>query len=102
MFFREDPFSINQKKIQELEILLEALTNQTSELFENEGIDPNKLSAYLHDSKNFSPQEWNQIQEEKNKIEFQLQRLFQNSSNPKKAKKTRDDLKNSQHWIPIR
>lgn len=88
-----------ERQIKELEIRMEQLQNHVGALYEEVGITPEQLDAAFKKSENFSPEEWEEIDLQKKKIEERVeQERIQLGSKPKE--RTIPPIQN--HWIHVR
>ena len=103
MFFEEDKYQKNEKKILELDILLEGMEREKNELFQREDINPEELEDFLQNSDNFSAKTWEFLQSEKAKCNAEILQLMVNRASHRQSAKSRQEQGAiPPHWIPIK
>jgi cytochrome oxidase Cu insertion factor (SCO1/SenC/PrrC family) len=92
-----------QLKMQQLAISMESLENEYQQLLEDLALTPEQLKDYAEDSSNFSPPIWEQLQNDKKKLDEKLDLALKSVRDPLKIKKTFSDQGLIQrHWIFVR
>ncbi|MBS4167658.1 hypothetical protein [Parachlamydia sp. AcF125] len=93
----------NSFKIEELSIRIEAIDREVQTLIQEElKVTDDQLTQFLHTKEHFTPENWNQIQEEKAKLSAKLQTDLQNIRNPQQQQKRYADLAVGAHWVFVR
>lgn len=93
----------NQDKLMnELEIRNETLDEQVKAFFAELNLTPQQLHAFVDNPDNFSKENWEAMQQQKQKLDAKLQLDLQNIRDPLKTKKTYANRKVDQHWLFVR
>lgn len=98
----ENQFVDQQKKQLELEIQNETLDREINELLSYAGVNENQITAFLAQPTHFNEKNWQTLLEEKKKLDTKLSRELDNLVSPSKRKKSREGLRISPHWLPVR
>lgn len=105
MFQSKDEKQVMEEKHLELmELMLkhETLNRDTEALFHELQVTPEQLTAFIENKSNFSDDNWNRLQEEKNKLEQRIQTEIANIRNQVKVKKAYEERQIANHWIFVR
>lgn len=90
------------KACSEAEIQNEHLNEEIHSYFEEYSIEPKQLSAFISQKEHFCEQNWEQLQQEKKKLEDRLERDLKNIANPFRLKKVYKQRKVENHWLFVR
>lgn len=88
--------------LQKLLIQIEDLKKQTNQLFEELNLSPEQFSAYITNKDNFSPSEWEMLQQEQKKLDEKLDLSLNNVKDTKKTGQAFKDLHISRNWLFVR
>lgn len=102
MFIPNPVENPNDQKIKELAIQIETLDQEVQALYEELEVDPKKLSAFVADQANFTPECFALLTAEKKKLEEKLQREITNIQNPKEVKKRHESRQVDNSWLFVR
>ncbi|WP_068468696.1 hypothetical protein [Candidatus Protochlamydia phocaeensis] len=92
-----------QLKMQEISINMEKLEREYQLLLEELALTPDQLKNYVEDSNNFSPPIWEQLQNDKQKLDEKLDLDLKSVRDPLKIQKTLSESSHvRQHWIFVR
>jgi hypothetical protein len=91
-----------QRKINELIIRNENLDLETDTFLKNLKVTPEQLSLFMANKDNFTEENWERLQQEKEKREMKLETEIKNIRNPLKVKKTYSERKIENHWLFVR
>lgn len=90
-------------KIKENKLALERLKSETSRLLDEFGISLEMSQTFLDNPDHFSPNVWDELQNEKKLLEDQLQQDMKNIKDPEKLKQTFSERAQvQQHWLFVR
>jgi hypothetical protein len=103
--FSQDPENYSNKN----EALLRELMHRSKELeaveeklFQELNVTPEQISAFIEKSDNFTPDNWNQIQEQKKQLNEKLERDLKNIKNPLKTKKSYQNRIVDNRWLYVK
>ncbi len=106
MFFHnsiEEKIKQNEKKIREMDISFEKLSNDVSNLMAELPLSIEKINEHLEDPSNFSAEEWEKLQKLRTDLDEKLHHELANIRNPIKSKKASDlDRHVQRHWLHVR
>ena len=89
-------------RINELEIQNEALDQTVAEFLEENQVTAEQLTLFLSNPAHFTADNWEQLTNEKKKLNNQLERTLKNIVDPRKKKKAFQDLQIPNHWLYVR
>ncbi|NGX43057.1 MAG: hypothetical protein K940chlam7_01348 [Chlamydiae bacterium] len=92
----------NEKKIKELAIKVETLDREAAELLEELNVTPEQLTAFIENKKNFTDQNWEELQDHRKTLDQKLKTELENIRNPRKTEKTYSEMKIDKQWIPVK
>lgn len=102
MVLRQKIDETNQK-MTKLSQEFEQLNREYEELFGCLEINPDELADKVANQDNYSPQEWEELQSERKKLDEKLTLDLSNIPNLSKTKKNRKQLGSiERHWIFVR
>lgn len=88
------------QKSKELAIMNESLDRDTNTLLEELNVSPQQLTSFIEDQSNFTEDNWEELQRERDKLEKKLQTELENISNPTKTKQVYSERQHIDHrWI---
>lgn len=89
MFFEkrdnEDTLKKNEKEIKQLELEIERLDREMYKMFKELNMSPEEVRNFLDEPTNFTKEMWTSLQNEKKKIEEQLEKKLSHVRNLAKA-----------------
>jgi hypothetical protein len=92
-----------QLKMSKLAIEIDQFNFEYEELFSGLELTPEQLTEHMTNPENFSAEEWEEIQQEKKKLDEKLMLDLSHIPDLKKTKQTSKDLSLIQsHWIFVR
>ncbi len=81
-------FKVNtDQKIAQIETEMEAWDLETKELFDELGISPEQLDAYMGNAENFVPEDWDEMQKQLKAGEDETCRQVDSVKDPESVKK---------------
>lgn len=92
----------NETRLKKLLIEIEALQKETDSLFSELNMTPEQFAAYVENKENFSPSEWEMLQEQQKKLDEKLSLSLESIQNPKKTRQAFQDLNNSRNWLFVK
>lgn len=98
----EERIQHNEKKFQELGIQIEKLDEDINKFMGELPLTIEQLNTFLADESNFTEEEWQELQNLRQKLDEKLQRELDNIRNPVKIKKNYDDRNVQRHWLYVR
>lgn len=98
----EEQVTNNEKKIRELSIRHEKLDLDVSNFLKELEVTPEQLSAFITKKENFTEDNWEELQNQKKKLDEKLDLELKNVRNPLKSKKALASLNIRQHWLHVK
>lgn len=99
----EEKIQKTKFKMKELSLALERLNQEYHQLLEELASTPEQIKDYLENSENFTPPIWEMLQNEKKKLDDQLNLELSRVRDPLKLKKTFSENGSIQnHWLFVR
>ena len=99
----EDKIQKTEKKLLELSVILKRLDREYQKLLDEMELPPEQLKAYVENSENFSPPIWEQLQNEKKKLDERLNLELSCIPDLSKTKKSLAEKGAvQQHWLYVR
>ena len=99
----EDKIHKTEKRLVELAIHRERLSNEHQELLKELALTSIELKDFAENSENFTPPIWEKLQAEKKQIDERLNLELNNINDPNKTKKTTSERATiQQHWLFVR
>lgn len=105
MFFLESLETKIKKNEQKAEALFQEILTlyQQEKIFLDElKVTPEQLTTFISAKENFTEQNWETLNFEKQKLDQKLQTELNNIRNPKKTKKAYSEKKIEGHWLYIK
>jgi len=104
MFFesKEDKMRSLDKKMREINILMEKIDQDIETLFFENNINPVEVAERLSKRENFSDEEWLNYQEARRIVKEELKIDIDSIKNPERAKKSYNDRFVQPHWLYVR
>jgi hypothetical protein len=99
----EEKIQKTKLKMKELSLALERLNQEYQQLLDELASTPEQIKDYLENSDNFTPPIWEMLQNEKKKLDDQLNLELSLVRDPLKLKKTFSEKGSIQnHWLFVR
>lgn len=98
----ENNIQKHELAFQELMIKVDSLNEQVQELLAELGVTPEQLTHFLANQDNFSDENWQMINKQRQEFDEKLKRELANVRNPLKNKKTYSERVVPQHWLFVR
>lgn len=99
----EEKFQRTERKLKELSITLQRLNDEYQQFLKDLALTPTQLKEYVNDPANFSPSIWEQLQDEKKKLDEKLNLELSNLRDPLKVKEIFSEKGKIQpHWLFVR
>ncbi len=96
-------YQSTQQKLKELSIMSEKIDRNYQSLLTTLGTSPKELKEFMENPENFSPAIWEEMQEEKKKMDEMLALQMSVLRDPKKIKKKYSERgRVKQNWIFVR
>lgn len=93
----------NHSKIQELELRLENISREESEFLNQLNVSLQQLVSFASEKGNFTESNWEELANQKKKLEEKLQIQLSSIKDPRKTKLSYSGLQSVQrHWIHVR
>jgi chromosome condensin MukBEF ATPase and DNA-binding subunit MukB len=93
---------MNEKKIKELEIANENLDRDIDDLLASQKVTPEQLNVFVDNPTHFSTKNWQELLEEKKRLDEKLQVSLDQIVSPKKTKAKRQSLQTQPHWLFVK
>lgn len=92
-----------QRKLNEFSIHLKRLDREYQQLLEELALTPEQLKNHIENSENFSPAIWEQLQNEKKRLDEKLNLELNSIPDTLKTQNTTSERGNvQQHWLFVR
>ena len=91
-----------ERKCNELEIQNDTLELGIQDLLQQCNVTEEQLSSYVSSPHYFSASNWKSLQEEKSKLENKLNQELASIVDPRKTKKSRQEILVPPHWLFVR
>jgi|LakMenE18May11ns_1017448.scaffolds.fasta_scaffold9922340_3 hypothetical protein len=89
--------------LQELLIRIDVLDREVKTLLDELQVTPEQVSKFISDSSNFTPENWEELQQQRQSLELKLSREKENIRDPLKNKKTFSERASvQQHWLYVK
>lgn len=99
----EEKIQQTDKKLKEFSIALQRFNDHYQEWLDQLGLTAEELKEHANNPENFSPEIWQQLQEERKKGEEELAKQMNSVPDPLKTKKTLSERGHvQQHWLFVR
>lgn len=98
----EEKLVIHEKKIRELAIRLEKLDSDISNFLEELEVTPEQLTAFVSHKDNFTDDNWEELQNQKKKLDAKLDLELKNIRNPLKSKSALASLNVGRYWLHVK
>ena len=93
----------NDLTLQELLIRIDGLDRQVKAFMDEIDICPQQVSSYVNNPDNFTQENWEQLENQRKKLDEKLNVELRNIRNPKNAKREYSARAGvQQHWIFVR
>ncbi len=99
----EEKIHHTQLKIKEMVIHVENLHHEYSQILKELGLNSDQIQSFIENKENFSPSEWEALQNEQKKLDEKLDLQLKNIKDPRKNKQVFLEQGNIQpHWLFVR
>lgn len=98
----EQQIEKNKQLLKELLIRSESLDKEIQLLFEAVQINPSEITEYLSDSNNFTAENWEEINKQRQELREKIKKELDNVPDPEKAKKALKELNVDPRWLFVR
>ena len=105
MFFsnkQEQKSEANEVKIKKLSLEIETLDLETNNLLQHLQVTPEQLTQFIENKENFSSKNWDELQEQKKKLDAKLTLDLESIPNPLKVQKKYVERNVGQHWLYVK
>jgi hypothetical protein len=108
MFFGDSEHNVEKTitkhdlSIQELLIRIDSLDREVKVLLSELNISPEKLSVFVDNQANFTEENWQELQKQRQLLDEKLSKELSNIRDPRKVKKHQDDRHIQRHWLFVR
>lgn len=103
--FSQDPENYSKKNealLRELMYRSDELGIEEDKFFKELDIHPEQIAKFIEKPENFTPDNWNQMQEHKKKLDEKLDLSLKNIKNPLKTKKTYQNNIIDNRWLFVK
>ncbi len=87
---------------QELLIRMDVLDREVKGLMSELNVTPEQLTQFVENADNFTPENWEELQKQRQALDDKLQRELENVRDPSKAKKRQADRHVAPHWLFVK
>lgn len=91
-----------QQESKALELRIEALNREVTDLMQELEVHPEKLRTFVEDSSNFTSDNWSELQRLTAEMDQKLQCELNNIPNPKNTQKKQAERQVQSHWLFVR
>jgi hypothetical protein len=109
MFFNKDKEQLleqnsskNDQLLHQLLIRVDALDREVKTLLDELKVSPEQISTFLENRDNFTPENWETLQQERKALDEKLKCELDNIRNPSKVKKAQADRHVARHWLYVK
>ena len=88
--------------MQELLIRMDVLDREVKGLMNELNVTPEQLTKYIENSDNFTPENWEELQQQRKSLDEKLKRDLENVRDPSKTKKRQADRNVAPHWLFVK
>lgn len=92
----------NDAALQQLLIRIDALEREAKVLLDELQVTPEQVTTFMANPDNFTPENWDELQEQRKTLEDKLKRDIDNIRNPSKTKKAQADRHVQRHWLFVK
>lgn len=92
----------NDTALQQLLIRLDALDREVKVLLDELQVTPEQVNTFLANQDNFTPENWQELQDQRKTLDDKLKRDIDNIRNPSKTKKAQSDRHVQRHWLYVK
>ena len=92
----------HKQLLNELLIRSEALDKEIHTLFEELEIKPQQITTFISDSNNFTPENWEELQKQRQQLNEKLKQELENIPDPQKSKKALAERNIDPRWLFVR
>lgn len=103
--FSQDPETYikkNEALLRELLYRAKELEKEEEKLFSELNVTPEQISTFIEKPENFTPDNWEEIQEQKKQLNQKLDRDLKNIKNPLKTKKAYKESLIDNRWLFVK
>jgi hypothetical protein len=98
MFFNKN----SEQALLQLMIRVDALDREIKQLLDELQATPEQISTFLANRENFTPENWDELQQERKILDEKLKRDVENIRNPSKTQKAQADRHVARHWLYVK
>lgn len=98
----EQQIEKNENKIRLAELQIESLDKEIAQFISELKVTPQKLSVFIENQNNFTPANWDTLQQERKTLDEKLSRNLKNIRNPLQAKKAYAERKIDPRWLFVK
>lgn len=92
----------HEQLMQELTIRIENMDLEIKALLSELNVTPEQLTSFLSRQENFTPENWNELQKQKERFDAQWDAELSNIPDPRKVQKTQKDRYIPVHWLFVK
>jgi len=98
----EQDITKNDLSAQQLMIRIDSLDREIKGLLSELNISPEKLSTFVANQENFTEENWQELQKQRQLLDEKLNKELSNVRDPRKVKKNHEDRNIQRHWLFVR
>ncbi len=92
----------NERAFQQLLIHMEGLNKEIDLFLQELKLTPEQLNVYLSNPQNFTEDNWQELQKQRQLLEEKLIRDLKNIRDPRKVEKAQQTRNVQKHWLYVR
>lgn len=108
MFFKDSEQKLeqdvikNEIAVQQLLIHIDGLDREIKTLLSELNVTPAQLSAFISKEDNFTPENWQELHNQRKLLDEKLAKELNNVRDPRKVKKAQEDRNVQRHWLFVK
>lgn len=108
MFFKDESQKMeqdilkNRLAFQELILHMDGINKEIDALLKELKVSRQQLDIFLANPENFTPENWQELQKQRQLLEEKLKCEIDNVRDPRKVKKSQNDRNVQQHWLYVK
>jgi ABC-type Fe2+-enterobactin transport system substrate-binding protein len=92
----------NNQALQQMLIHMDSLDKEINALLTELKVTPQQLEVFLANPDNFTTENWQELQKQRQLLEEKLQRDLANIRDPRQAQKSQESRNVQRHWLYVR
>ncbi len=98
----EQTIAKHDLSLQEILMRIDAMDREVKVLMEELKITPEQIAEFLANKDNFTPENWEELEKQRQKLSEKLRLEKEHVPNPQRTKKAQADRQVERHWLFVR